>query len=134
MELTIATQLLSFARNLFDLGGKLKEAKTQKREKISQFLMKISEALNEMVEKAESGDDISGACGEINTYMNFLMDALADHLPLDQINEFKSALGAAELLRGLPHEIVTHDDRDKILSDVREASGKFKALSNVLLL
>ena len=133
MEIVVATKLLEFAKSLFDLGGKLKEADITKKQNISQFLLKISETLSDLVDKTENGDDISSNCGELSTYMDYLMDVVSNYLSQEEVHKFSQALSQALIFRTLTDELTGHPERDKALKEIKEASGKFKALSNILL-
>ena len=133
MEIVVATKLLDFASNLFDLGGKLKEAKREKKERISKFLLNISETLSDLVVKAENGEDFSDNCGELSTYMDPLIDIVSDYLSQDKVDEFSQALSQALIFRTLTDEVTGHPGKEQALMQIKEAAGKFKGLSNVLL-
>ena len=59
---------------------------------------------------------------------------VSDYLSEDKIEEFSQALSQALIFRTLTNEVTGHPERAKALEEVKEASGKFKALSNILLI
>lgn len=88
MIATIASKLFDFATKLFDLNRVIKKAKADEKKRISDFLKNISEALDQLANNAEQEKDMSTPCGELETYVKYLIQALKKHLPEEIISEF----------------------------------------------
>lgn len=133
MELTVITTLYDFAKGIFDLNGKLKEAKNKQKEKIAEFLNKIAGTLENLIQNINSNNSLAQNCGELSAYMENLMELLKPYLPSEKINEFSSSLGEASLIRGLQVELSSDTQKQKI-DQINESIGKFKALANIITL
>lgn len=130
---TIASKLFDFATKLFDLNSVIKQAKIDEKKRISDFLKNISEALDQLATNAEQGKDMSTQCGELDTYVKYLIQALKKHLPEETISEFSHQLSSATLTRGLMGEMYGAEKTSNI-QYIRESVGKFRALSKVIVL
>ena len=70
---------------------------------------------------------------KLDTYVKYLIQALKKHLPEETISEFSYQLSSATLTRGLMGEMYGAEKVSNIQC-IRESVGKFRALSNVIVL
>ena len=104
------------------------------KESISYFLLKISELLSSVADDLEQSRYPHDKCGEMWSYMNSLQDKLKvkfDKNDLNSLNKLIHDCYQVELLLGQLNNL-SQELKILNINKLREASGKFKAASELI--
>jgi hypothetical protein len=133
MEIATAKGFLDLINGLFGPVKEFRDWRTNKRKRVSDFLLKISQCLSTMATNAETRTQLDDVCGELNAYMDALMAALDGIVDTVILERYSAVLNAATIQRKLVLELNDPTQRNEAIRVVREAAGQFRGLANVLL-
>ncbi len=133
MEFMIAKGFLDLAKGLLGFKAALSAEKRQKRERISQFLTKISECLNSIAAALKQGTSVTARCGELNEYMDALMQVLQGVVDDEVLEKYSELLSKAAIAEGLVAELEGGKEATAGIEIIEEAAGRFRGLANVLI-
>ncbi len=133
MEFTIAKGFLELAKGLLGFKAALGAEKRQKRERISQFLTKISECLNSIAAALKQGTSVTARCEELNEYMDALMQVLQGVVDDEVLEKYSNLLSQAAIARGLVAELEGGKEATAGIEIIEKAAGRFRGLANVLI-
>lgn len=134
MELATVNALLELGKKLFEPLRQYAKRKSEDQEKIALFCDRIAECLALMADAASEGKPLETLSGELDTYMDSLMDLLTGLVPHWRLKEFSEKLNKATIQGTLLKELRGAEGRVKAIGIIREASGSFRGLSTVLRL
>lgn len=134
MELATVTAFLELAKKLFEPLREYAKWRGESQERIALFCDRIAECLELMADSANEGKPLEALSGELDTYMDSLMDLLTGLVPHWRLAEFSQKLNKATIQGILLKELRDADSRDNAIAIIREASGSFRGLGTVLKL
>lgn len=133
MEFTIAKGFLDLAKGLLGFKAALSAENQQKKERISQFLAKISECLESIATGLKQGTSVTAKCGELSEYMDSLMQVLQGVVDHEVLEKYSKLLSQAAIARGLAAELKEGEASTAGIKIIEEAAGRFRGLANVLI-
>jgi hypothetical protein len=123
---------LDIAKSLLGLSEQLKAAKRQRREDLAKLFEGISGCLADIATQIGAGDGAHGKCGELLTYAQALPDAIRADVGDAQAAGLGTVLNSALGMRSAVSQLNEAAKKDACLQVIQEASGKFKALANLV--
>jgi hypothetical protein len=118
--------ILWVASSIFKYRGEIYKVKADRRDRIAKYFLDISETIGEAADEIEKSGRPSGACQSMRVFADKLPDTIKDFVPLSEAQEYGAKLKAAyNLEQNNPN---SKEERDKIVSELRGASGIFRAL------
>lgn len=133
--LNIFGTILDVAKSLLGLSDQLRNADRQRRGDMAELFGSISECLDAVSSEIRAGGVPHGRCGELAQYALSLPDLVAPELGDDRARELGQTLFSAynveSVAMGL-QQVADEREKDPYLAQLDEASGKFRALSNLV--
>jgi len=130
----LVKNILEVVKSLLGLSEKLAAAKRQRRENMAALFEKISSCLASVSSEIRMGKVPHGKCYELETYAQELPDAIRVEVGDDKATELGNTLLSAHRVERLAMEIneLAEEDKEPLLKDIEEASGRFQALANIV--
>ena len=132
MELQTAKAFLDLAKGLVEPLREYVAWRNDRKTRVASFCEKIAECLANIAESAETRKPIEDYCGELNTYMDALMELLEGVITAETLAKFSMILNQATIQRTLIEELTASQERERGISVIREAAGSFRGLANRL--
>ena len=133
MDFTIAKGFLDLAKGLLGFKAALSAEDQQKKERISHFLIKVSECLESIATGLKQGTGVAARCGELNEYMDSLMQVLEGVVDHEVLEKYSQLLSQAAIVRGLVAELGHGEESATGIEIIEESAGRFRGLANVLI-
>ena len=130
--MTLVSNILTVARSLLGLSDKLRAADQARKERLAQLFDNVGNALVAVSSEIRSGGIPHGRCAEITTYAQELPDLIRADIGDDKANELGSTLHSAYTVEIMASDLAAEKDKEPYLKKIEEASGKFRALANIL--
>lgn len=132
MDISTAKGFLDLAKGIFDPVKEFHAWRRERKNRVADLLDKISACLNGIAAGVESGTPIDNLCGELNAYMDSLMELLDGVVTKEVLQKYSQILNAATIQRKLIAELADASKRENAKKVIREAAGSFLGLANVL--
>jgi hypothetical protein len=132
MELQTANGFLDLAKGLVEPLREFAAWRKDRKTRVASFCEKIAECLTNIAESAETQKPIEAHCGELNSYMDALMELLEGIIPKERLAKFSMILNQASIQRTLIGELTASQERVIGMRLIREAAGSFRGLANIL--
>lgn len=130
--LTLVTNILNVAKSLLGLKDKLQAAEQARKERIANLFANIGECLVGVSSEIRNGQIPHGRCGELITYAEELPDLIRADIGDEKADELGRTLHSAYDVEGMASSLDAEKDKEPFLMKIEEASGKFRALSNIM--
>lgn len=130
--LTLAKSILSAAGSLLGLMGKIKDAQQDQRDRISDLFLQISDCLGAVSSEVRLGNTPHGKCGELITYSEQLPALIEEQVGKEEAERIGDTLRSAYNVEEMAMEIENAQNRDEVLNHIDQASGRFRALANMM--
>jgi len=130
--LDIVENILKVAKSLFDLAGDIGKESQQKKEKIATLLEQISDCLAATSAAVRQGGIPHGECGKLITYADELPRLLTGHVDAAKAQALGDLLRSSYAVERLAGALASMSDREPHLAKLDEASGKFRAMAQLL--
>lgn len=124
--------ILEVVKTLLGVSDKLKTAKSERRNNMATLFENISAYLAAVSSEIRSGKIPHGRCGELRTYAAGLPQVVSEELGKAKAAELGRHLRSAYDVERLAMELHLEQDKEKYLQQIEEASGKFRALGNIV--
>jgi hypothetical protein len=132
MVLDVAKGILDVVKSLFGLSDQLRASNRQRREDMAKLFESISDCLAATSAEIRAGQVPHGRCGELITYAEALPAAIAKEAGEARAKDLGNRLHSAYGVEQLAIELTNVPDKEPHLAVLEEASGKFKALGNLV--
>lgn len=123
----IADTILSVAASIFKYKDEAKRVKADRRDRIAEYFLEISETLEEAANTIERGDYPHGKCESLRIYAQELPEIIKDFVPVPKAREYGDKLMDAWHLEHIADR-ASAEERNQIVNELRGASGIFRAL------
>lgn len=130
--LDIFKTILEVAKSLLGLSDSLKAADSKRKAEMATLFEKISDCLATVSSEIRSGNVPHGKCHELMTYAVELPALIVEEVGVERAKELGETLHSAYNVEGMAMAIGQTADKEPYLQQVEEASGKFRALANLL--
>jgi hypothetical protein len=130
--LDIAKAILDAAKTLLGLADQLKASDRQQRADMADLFDKISVCLASTSSEIRAGGIPHGRCGELMMYADSLPPLAEGALGEEKAKALGVQLHSAYAVEQLAAQIAKAADQEPHLAALEEASGKFRALANLL--
>ena len=130
--LDIAKAILDAAKGLLGLADQLKAADRQQRADLADLFDKISACLAATSSEIRAGEIPHGRCGELMMYADSLPPLAEGALGEEKAKALGVQRHSAYAVERLAAQIADAADQEPHLAALEEASGKFRALGNLL--
>ena len=121
-------------KEIFDISGKLKAQKKEKKLALSNLLQHIGEVLNDTYEKLSRNIYPGGNCEQLEVFSKELYDILIDVIGEEKSRQLSDKLMQAHEVERLQNDIYTGKVDINELKLLDESSGYFIAVSKMLLI
>jgi hypothetical protein len=142
----MAALILQIASAIADLGGKFRSLKRDRRDRIADLLMRISECIDEIASEVRGPSPMvpTDRCFELRTYYINLASVINAEIPANQVPElFRHLFHGIESRRflerlymiergGVQLMAADKDAQSRALHNLDAASGTFRATANLL--
>ncbi len=129
---TLVGNILGVAKSLLGLTDKLQAAEQARKEKIASLFEKISDCLVGVSSEIRIGNVPHGRCNELITYAHELPDLIRANVGDQKADELGQTLHSAYNVERMAMDISAVADKESCLKEIEEASGKFRALANIV--
>lgn len=129
----VTTNILNLAKFLLGLVDEIRKVDLARREKIAHLLESIRISLVAASEDIRNDKSPHGVCSEIDRYAASLADVIRVEMGSEHADELEHALSYVCVGKRLALPLVSEQDKAFCLTVLDEASGKFRALVNILL-
>ena len=130
--MTLVTNILKVAKTLFGLSNELKQADLARKKLISEMMENISETLANVSSEIRNGNTPHGRCAELIAYAQDLPGLISDDVGDIKAKEIGDTLHSSYDVEGMASSIDSAQDKEPYLTVIEEASGKFRALANMI--
>jgi len=130
--LDITKNILDVARFLFGLNDQLKATERQRRADMAALFEDISNCLTATSGGIRAGAIPHGRCAELITYAQALPGVIYQEVGEARARELGDMLHSAYAVEQLAMRIAQSTDKESYLAQLEEASGKFRALANLI--
>ena len=130
--LTLVTSILGVAKSLLGLSDKLRAADESRKARTATLFSSISDCLASISSEIRSGNVPHGRCAELITYAEQLPGLVEADVGHEKATELGRSLHSAYDVEGLAASLDTEADKEPYLQKIEEASGKFRALANII--
>lgn len=132
-SMTMATNILNLAKSLLGLVDELRKVDLERREKIAHLFENIRASLLSASDEIGNDRTPHGVCSEIIHYAESLAVLIRAEVGNDHADELEHTLSYVCDGKRLALPIMSEEDKAFCLTVLDEASGKFRALVNILL-
>ena len=129
---TLVGNILSVAKSLLGITDKLQSAEQARKERIGRLFENISDCLVSVSSEIRSGKIPHGRCNELITYAQELPDLIRADVGDQKADELGRTLHSAYNVEGMAMSLNDIADKEPYLKEIEEASGKYKALANIV--
>ena len=133
--LDIFKTILDVAKSLLGMSDQLRSADRERRNDMAQLFVQISECLVAVSTEIRTGGVPHGRCAELEQYAQMLPGLVAKELGNTRAQELgdtlRSAYNVESVAIGL-QEVKNSQEKEPYLAQMEEASGKFRALANLV--
>lgn len=130
--LDLVKNILAVVKALLSVKDKLGAAAREQRIEMATLFLNISECLAATSAEIRAGQVPHGRCGELQAYGQGLEPRIAPAIGPARAKELADQLTSAYAVERLAYAIADADDRETHLGGLEEASGKFRALANLV--
>jgi hypothetical protein len=130
--LDIVKNILDVVKSLLGLSTELKSAERQNRADMAKLFDDISACLAGTSAEIRAGAVPHGRCGELLTYGQNLPALVEGAIGVQKARELGDQLISAYAVERLAYQLANVPDRETHLAALEEASGKFRALANLM--
>jgi hypothetical protein len=130
--LDVAKNILDVVKSLLGLSEQLKGAERQRRADMADLFEKISDCLAATSGEIRAGGVPYGRCSMLITYAQTLPGVIDREIGRERAKELGDMLYSAYDVEGLAIRIASSLDREGYLAQIEEASGKFRALADLI--
>lgn len=130
--ISLVGNILGVVTSLLGFRDKLKAAEQTRRDKIVSLFENISDCLVGVSSEIRSGNIPHGRCRELITYADALPDLIRADVGDQEADQLGQTLHSAYDVEGMATELNTAVDKEPYLREIEEASGKFRALANIV--
>ena len=124
--------ILDVVKTLLGLSDKLKAARRERRADMATLFEQISNCLASVSAEIRVGGVPHGRCGELITYADALPAVIEQEVGPAKATELGKALHSGYAVEQLAIQLRDVPDREPHLAQIEEASGKFRALANLV--
>lgn len=127
--------ILDVARSLLGMSDQLRSANRQRRGDMAVLFESISDCLVAVSTEIRTGGVPHGRCAELAQYAESLPGLVADELGVQQANDLGATLYSAYNVESVAiglQEVADAHQKEPYLAQLEEASGKFRALANLV--
>jgi hypothetical protein len=132
ITIPVIKDIFDVAQTLFGLGGELVKAKTERRDKMADYFMKVSECLAATYDSLTANNIPHGRCAELAVYAELLPQVVKGLIDDSKAQELSLLLKRSHMVEGLWEALNSDPKKGNELPKIAEASGLFLALSNSL--
>jgi len=129
---TLVGNILGVAKALLELAGRLTAAGQNRKEKTATLFENISGCLAEVSSEIRRGDVPYGRCHELMTYAQELPDLIRAEVGDEKADELGRTLYSAHDVEAVAMGLIGVQNKEPCLSVIEEASGKFRAIANMV--
>ena len=129
--------ILEVARSLLGMSDQLRAADRQRRGDMAHLFEQIGGCLIAVSTEIRAGGVPHGRCAELRQYATALPDLVRDELGDAQAQDLGATLLSAydvERVAMELHQVEHAAQKEPYLAEIEEASGKFRALANLVRL
>lgn len=130
--ITLVGNILGVAKSLLGITDKLQAAEQTRKEKIGNLFENISDCLVGVSSEIRIGNVPHGRCNELITYAQELPGLIRADVGEQKADELGKTLHSAYDVEGMAMDISAAADKEPYLKEIEEASGKFRALANIV--
>jgi len=133
--LDIFKTILDVAKSLLGISDQLRNADRQRRAEMAKLFEQISDTLVAVSAEIRTGGIPHGRCGELQQYSAALPALLKDDLGESRAQELGDTLLSAYNVESVAmnlQKVVDDQEKEPYLAQLEEASGKFRALANLV--
>jgi len=128
----LAKNILDVAKALLGMSDQLRAAVRQRRADMANLFESISSCLATVSSEIRVGNVPHGKCGELITYSEALPGLIDKELGESKAKELGETLRSAYNVECMAMELSEVAEKEPHLKEIEEASGKFRALANIL--
>lgn len=128
----IINNIRTVAQELLGVSEGLRAADKQRRSDMAALFYEISDCLSDVAAEIRLGNEPSGKCGEIMAYSEALPDRISKELGDKKAAELGDLLRSSYAVEALSLQLFDSPEKESELSKLEEASGKFRALGNIV--
>lgn len=126
------TAIFSFAKDLFDMRGKLAAAKRERRDAVATYCEKIADAIEETQKMLQSNRVPHAPCAKMQVYSEQLPEIVGALLPDDYVRDMVEFLENRQTPEELLHLFNEEGMAPIIDEELSEAIGTLRALAESL--
>ncbi len=133
--LDIFKTILDVAKSLLGISDQLRNADRQRRTDMGNLFEQISDCLVAVSTEIRTGGIPHGRCGELEQYAAALPGLLKDELGESRARELGDTLSSAYNVESVAmnlQKVADEQEKEPYLAQIEEASGKFRALANLV--
>jgi len=131
--MTLAVNILGLAKSLLGLVDKLRKVDRERRERIARLFENMRTSLVAASEEIRNGGVPHGLCSELSHHAESLADLIRIEVGSDQAEELEHAMTYVCPDNTMALVFASEQEKSSCLKILDEASGKFRALVNILL-
>ena len=124
--------ILEVAKSLLGMSDQLRAADRQRRQDLATLLEQISTTLAEVSSEIRLGRVPYGKCSEVKAYADKLPDKVRLEIGETEADELGRTLLSAYDVEGMAIDLQDNAEKEPHLQVIEEASGKFRALANIM--
>ena len=134
MSLAVFDAVIQGVNCVLGLAGELSKAEERRRERVAAWLQELGELIQDIADKIELNDYPHNTCAQ--------MEIMVDHFPLivDDLIHAEKLKTITEMLRACTRieqlfgemSVVKKKQRDKMIIQLLQASGKLQGLATVI--
>jgi hypothetical protein len=118
--------ILDVARSLFDRRDAIIKDKKEKCDQLAKYFEGIADTLQQLADSIRVNQLAKGKIAQLSTYADLLPRTVGSDLKLMDMEELTGKLRRSYTMSSLRSEV--KKDRQRVISQIEEASGVFKAL------
>jgi hypothetical protein len=127
--------ILDVAKSLLGISDQLRKADQQRRTDLANLFEQISDTLVAVSTEIREGGIPHGRCAELQQYSAELPALLKDELGESRAQELGETLFSAYNVESVAmnlQQVMDDQEKEPYLAQIEEASGKFRALANLV--
>ena len=128
----LVENLLGVGKELIGLAREIRAGRIEHRREIAKLMDKISRCLAAVASEIRLGRVPHGKCGQIDMYAHELQTLLGRALKKKTAERLARTLSSSHRVEGLAIALKNTRAKEKHLAKLEEASGKFRAVANML--
>ncbi len=127
--------ILDVSKSLLGLKDQLRTADRERRGDMAGLFTQISDCLSAVSTEIRSGGVPHGRCGELQLYAQELPDKIRKEVGDEKAQDLGELLFHAYNVESVAmnlHQLENASEKEPYLAQIEEASGKFRALANLM--